>query len=161
MAERLAREGGFEDRAIFLGNVAAIEKILPAARLALLPRTPSRSASPRSRRWRAACRWSARAAGGLPEVVDDGRNGFLRPVGDVDGMAAAAVELLSTPSAGAASRPDARPPRRDGVPDGEAGAEVSGAVREDAGGVRVSGLWSLVSGFWFLVSGCAGLASEG
>src|SRR5262249_16702787 len=31
---------------------------------------------------------------GLPEVVNDGENGFLRPVGDVDAMAAAAVELL-------------------------------------------------------------------
>jgi glycosyltransferase involved in cell wall biosynthesis len=37
------------------------------------------------------------AAGGLPEVVDDGRSGFLRPVGDVDGMAEAAVSLLTDP----------------------------------------------------------------
>ncbi len=33
-------------------------------------------------------------AGGLPEVVDDGVTGFLRPVGDVEGMAAAALRLL-------------------------------------------------------------------
>ena len=32
--------------------------------------------------------------GGLPEVVIDGENGFLFPVGDVDSMAAAAVKLL-------------------------------------------------------------------
>ena len=41
-AERLAREGGFEDRTTFLGNVPAIETTLPAAKvMLLLPRTPS------------------------------------------------------------------------------------------------------------------------
>jgi glycosyltransferase involved in cell wall biosynthesis len=39
----------------------------------------------------------ASRAGGLPEVVVDGENGFLRPVGDVDGMAAAALSLLTDP----------------------------------------------------------------
>jgi glycosyltransferase involved in cell wall biosynthesis len=34
-------------------------------------------------------------AGGLPEVVIDGETGFLRRVGDVDGMAAAAMQLLT------------------------------------------------------------------
>jgi len=36
----------------------------------------------------------ATAVGGLPEVVRHGENGFLLPVGDVEGMAAAALELL-------------------------------------------------------------------
>ena len=31
---------------------------------------------------------------GLPEVVVDGETGYLLPVGDVDGMAAAALKLL-------------------------------------------------------------------
>ncbi|MDQ2980101.1 MAG: glycosyltransferase, partial [Acidobacteriota bacterium] len=35
------------------------------------------------------------AAGGLPEVVQDGENGYLKPVGDVDGMADAALSLLT------------------------------------------------------------------
>ena len=34
-------------------------------------------------------------AGGLPEVVIDGETGYLCPVGDVDGMAAAALKLLT------------------------------------------------------------------
>jgi glycosyltransferase involved in cell wall biosynthesis len=33
-------------------------------------------------------------AGGLPEVVTDGETGFLRDVGDVEGMAAAGAALL-------------------------------------------------------------------
>jgi len=40
----------------------------------------------------------ATAVGGLPEVVRDGENGFLFPVGDVDSMAKAAVELLQDES---------------------------------------------------------------
>jgi glycosyltransferase involved in cell wall biosynthesis len=32
--------------------------------------------------------------GGLPEVVVDGETGFLRPVGDVDALADAALEIL-------------------------------------------------------------------
>ena len=33
-------------------------------------------------------------AGGLPEVVSDGSDGYLRPVADVEGMAEAALSLL-------------------------------------------------------------------
>jgi glycosyltransferase involved in cell wall biosynthesis len=33
--------------------------------------------------------------GGLPEVVEDRKNGFLAPVGDVDLMARCAIEILS------------------------------------------------------------------
>lgn len=36
-------------------------------------------------------------AGGLPEVMLDGEHGFLRPVGDVNGMAQAVVRLLQEP----------------------------------------------------------------
>jgi len=36
----------------------------------------------------------ASRVGGLPEVIRDGENGYLRPVGDVDGMAEAALSLL-------------------------------------------------------------------
>ena len=36
-------------------------------------------------------------AGGLPEVVRDGEDGILEPVGDVEAMAARLIELLTTP----------------------------------------------------------------
>ena len=53
----------------------------------------------------------ATAVGGLPEVVKEGVTGFLRPVGDVEGMAAAALELLTDPQRlrqfGEAAREDA------------------------------------------------------
>jgi len=36
--------------------------------------------------------------GGLPEVIVHGETGYLLPVGDIEGMAAKAVELLSDPA---------------------------------------------------------------
>jgi glycosyltransferase involved in cell wall biosynthesis len=37
----------------------------------------------------------ATAVGGVPEVIEHGRNGFLAPVGDVETMAGFAIEILS------------------------------------------------------------------
>jgi glycosyltransferase involved in cell wall biosynthesis len=39
----------------------------------------------------------ATAVGGLPEVVSDGRNGFLAPSEDVQGLARRVVQLLEDP----------------------------------------------------------------
>jgi glycosyltransferase involved in cell wall biosynthesis len=36
--------------------------------------------------------------GGLPEVVVDGETGYLRPVGDVEAMAEAALAILGDPA---------------------------------------------------------------
>jgi N-acetyl-alpha-D-glucosaminyl L-malate synthase BshA len=98
LAERLARQGGFEDRTIFLGSVAAIETILPAARLLLLPSDAESFGLAALEAMACGVPVIGTAKGGLPEVVEDGRHGFLRPVGDVDGMAAAALELLDDPA---------------------------------------------------------------
>ena len=40
----------------------------------------------------------ATRVGGVPEVIEDGRSGLLFPVGDIDGMAAAALDLLASPA---------------------------------------------------------------
>jgi glycosyltransferase involved in cell wall biosynthesis len=40
----------------------------------------------------------ASRVGGLPEVVEDGVSGVLREPGDIEGMASAAVALLSDPA---------------------------------------------------------------
>jgi len=39
----------------------------------------------------------ASRAGGLPEVIDDGVNGMLEPVGSVEAMGRRAIELLRDP----------------------------------------------------------------
>ena len=46
----------------------------------------------------------ASRAGGLPEVIDDGMNGILEPVGSVEAMGRRAVELLRDPERHAAMR---------------------------------------------------------
>lgn len=97
LAERLARKGGFDDRTLFLGNVAAIETILPAAKLLLLPSDSESFGLAGLEAMACGVPVIGTAAGGLPEVVQDGKSGFLRPVGDVEGMAAAALKLLEDP----------------------------------------------------------------
>ena len=75
------------------------------------------------------------AAGGLPEVVEDGRHGFLRPVGDVDGMAEAALGLLARRRALEALLGGVPAARRARVPDGGARRPLPRALRGDALGV--------------------------
>ncbi len=94
LAERLARDGGFADKTTFLGNVAAIETILPAARLMLLPSDAESFGLAALEAMACGVPVIGTAAGGLPEVVEDGVSGYLRAVGDVEGMARGALALL-------------------------------------------------------------------
>jgi N-acetyl-alpha-D-glucosaminyl L-malate synthase BshA len=98
LAERLARQGGYADRTKFLGNVASIETILPAGHLFLLPSDSESFGLAALEAMACGVPVIGTDAGGLPEVVEDGSDGFLRPVGDVDGMAQAALSLLRDPA---------------------------------------------------------------
>ncbi len=98
LAERIAREDGFADSTTFLGNVAAIETILPATHLMLLPSEAESFGLAALEAMACGVPVVGTAAGGLPEVVEDGVEGFLRPVGDVDGMAESVLRLLENPS---------------------------------------------------------------
>lgn len=97
LAERLAREGGFEDQTTFLGNVAAVETILPIAKLFLLPSDAESFGLAALEAMACGVPVIGTHAGGLPEVVEHGRTGYLLSVGDVEGMAAAALTLLRDP----------------------------------------------------------------
>ena len=97
LAERLATEGGFEERTTFLGNVPSIETILPVGKLFLLPSNAESFGLAALEAMACGLPVIGTAAGGLPEVVEDGKSGYLKPVGDVDGMAEAALSLLRDP----------------------------------------------------------------
>jgi L-malate glycosyltransferase len=111
-AEKEAEALGVSDQTMFLGRLDAIAPLLAGADLFLLP--TERESFGLSALEALACGVPVigARAGGLPEVVRDGVTGALREVGDVEGMSAAAVEILSSPekweTMSAAAAADAR-----------------------------------------------------
>lgn len=92
--EQLARDLGVSDNVRFLGKQDAIEEILSVSDLFLMP---SRSESFGLAALEAmACKVPVISsnAGGLPELNIDGLTGFLKEIGDVDGMAESAIYIL-------------------------------------------------------------------
>jgi N-acetyl-alpha-D-glucosaminyl L-malate synthase BshA len=96
-AEKEAETLGVADQTMFLGRIDAIAPLLAGADLFLLP--TERESFGLSALEALACGVPVigTRAGGLPEVVREGVTGFLREVGDVEGMSAAAVDILSSP----------------------------------------------------------------
>jgi N-acetyl-alpha-D-glucosaminyl L-malate synthase BshA len=92
--EQLCRDLGVSSEVRFLGKQDAIEEILSVADLFMMP---SKSESFGLAALEAmACKVPVISsnAGGLPELNIDGVTGFLKDVGDVDGMAEKAVYIL-------------------------------------------------------------------
>src|ERR1700742_686941 len=92
--EQLARDLGVSDNVRFLGKQDAIEEILSVSALFLMP---SQSESFGLAALEAmACKVPVISsnAGGLPELNVEGKTGFLREIGDVDGMAEKAIYIL-------------------------------------------------------------------
>ncbi len=92
--EQLCRDLGVGDDVRFLGKQDAIEEILSVSDLFLMP---SQSESFGLAALEAmACKVPVIStnAGGLPELNLDGVTGFLKDVGDVDGMAEKAIYIL-------------------------------------------------------------------
>ncbi len=96
-AEAFCRERGLRDRIFFLGNIPNLEEILGAADLFLLPSEAESFGMAALEAMASEVPVIGTRAGGLPEVVIEGENGYLLPVGDVEGMAERAIEILSNP----------------------------------------------------------------
>ena len=92
------RECGPCDDITFIGNVPSVEQVLVGADLFLLPSEVESFGLAALEALSGEVPVVATSVGGLPEVVVDGETGFLRPVGDVEGMAAAALALLGDPA---------------------------------------------------------------
>ena len=94
-AEAFCRDHRLRDRVFFLGNVPNLEEIVGASDLFLLPSNGESFGMAALEAMASEVPVIATTAGGIPEVVTDGENGYLLPVGDVDGMSARAIEILS------------------------------------------------------------------
>ena len=96
-AEWLAHSLGIHDRIHFLGKQDRVHELLPLADLMLMPSEMESFGLAALEAM--ACQTPAIATrvGGVPELIDDGVNGLLFPVGDVEAMAAASIALLSDP----------------------------------------------------------------
>jgi N-acetyl-alpha-D-glucosaminyl L-malate synthase BshA len=83
---------------VFIGNLPVVEEVLQNADLFLLPSETESFGLAALEALACEVPVIATRVGGLPEVVREGENGYLLPVGDVAGMAHAALRLLGDPA---------------------------------------------------------------
>jgi len=93
-AENEARELGVAGDVRFLGRLDSVASLLQSTDLFLLPSQTESFGLAALEAMACGAPVVATRAGGLPEVVDDGVNGILEPVGSVEAMGRRAVELL-------------------------------------------------------------------
>src|SRR5207244_4938639 len=82
----------------FLGKVETVGDVLRGADLFLLPSATESFGLAALEAMACGVPVIASAAGGLPEVVEDGKTGFLVPPGDVAAMAERALRVLENPA---------------------------------------------------------------
>jgi N-acetyl-alpha-D-glucosaminyl L-malate synthase BshA len=85
---------GIADRVVFLGKLDSVAELLACADLFLLPSESESFGLVALEAMASGTPVVASAVGGLPEVIAHGEAGYLADVGDVDAMAASAIELL-------------------------------------------------------------------
>jgi N-acetyl-alpha-D-glucosaminyl L-malate synthase BshA len=101
-AEYLAMNLGVADRVHFLGKQDNVNELLPLADLMLMPSEMESFGLAALEAMACGVPTIATRVGGVPELIDDGVNGLLFPVGDIAAMAAAAIALLNDPARHAA-----------------------------------------------------------
>ena len=94
-AEEEARRLGVADDVFFLGKLDSVAPLLASADLFLIPSSTESFGLSALEALAMGVPVIGSRIGGLPEVVIDGETGVLCPPGDVDGMAGAALALLT------------------------------------------------------------------
>jgi N-acetyl-alpha-D-glucosaminyl L-malate synthase BshA len=92
--ERAAREHGLTDEVIFLGKQEVIEQILPVADLFLIPSEYESFGLAALEAMACGIPVLSTNAGGLPEVIEHGKSGYMADVGDVATMTELAYQIL-------------------------------------------------------------------
>jgi N-acetyl-alpha-D-glucosaminyl L-malate synthase BshA len=93
--ERLARELDLQKDVIFLGKQDAIEEILTAADLFLMPSQSESFGLSALEAMACGVPVISTSVGGLPELVIHNETGFIAEIGDIDRMAKYTIDLLT------------------------------------------------------------------
>lgn len=94
LARRQIKKKGLGDRVTFLGNQSRVEAVMPCADLFLVPSEEESFGLAALEALACGVPVIGTSGTGLTEVVEDGQDGFLFPVGDTTAMARAAVSLF-------------------------------------------------------------------
>jgi N-acetyl-alpha-D-glucosaminyl L-malate synthase BshA len=97
-AMRLAHTLGIADDVQFLGEQEQVVQLLSAADVFILPSSQESFGLAALEAMACEVPVVASRIGGLPEVIEDGIDGYLHPLDDLDGMAASVVRLLKDDS---------------------------------------------------------------
>ncbi len=96
-AEVLACELGVQDHVSFLGKQDHVERLIPLAHVLLMPSELEAFGLAALEAMACGVPAIGTNAGGVPELITHGVDGFMEGVGDVDAQASRVIELLTDP----------------------------------------------------------------
>ena len=94
-AEALARELGVQDHVSFLGKQNHVERLIPLAHALLMPSELETFGLAALEAMACGVPPVATNAGGVPELISHGVDGFMEPVGDIEAQSARVIQLLA------------------------------------------------------------------